>query len=946
MDLLKKLTIFMLSLTVMFSSGISTVHAEEGEEVTETPAEEVITEETEVEEETEEPVVIEENLEKIWFDAEDFETPAVGSDGVVYEGVHYLSVGAVSRLDEKGQALYRGITDDIAEHIGSGEKLEDVVIAVAGDGQLLYAYTLKGKELAKYGTSNVQFEGETEEPEEVIAEEPETEEPEVVEAAEPEEPEEEVIPEEEPEAEPVITEEPETEEPEVAEVTEPEEPEEPAEVEEPAEEVAEPEETVEEPAEKPEPAEVITDAAEEEEETYEIVEENMDLYEMFSIPVEDVMDIEAEEYDTVLQNMNYFYDQLDSEQKKLYKKAKSALVSKGKNSFSFSCSYYQYLSGYIFDDAVRAFNAVVATYPNKFEWYDRAAGGRIYWSGYYYGSGTGKVTLYKSKYYSKTLYNRAKTKVAEIVDQAYNYAKSTYPNNPGYGIVRYCDEWLSKNNYYNYNGTYSSYDTTSEYYYCHTAFGTLLMGYGVCESYALAMNWMLEKAGIRSMYAVGDVTGGGHAWNYVQMSDGKWYLQDSTWNDPDEYGSSSTREYLLVNTKKDGSGRNPTGAQLGVGTYYNLSFDTGNNFSTTNYTSTSSDPYFSQVTLNETTKYLKPKKTFTLKKVLPIIGSIGSYYEKWPVTWASSNPAVAKVSSKGKVTAVKPGSAVITMTIGGVQKKCTVYVYKFSKLTFNENEKTSLSKTYAKSSNVTVTDNVISANFTTSDDQYVYLTVKQSGEKTRTAEQILGSDAVTAKSSSTTSVEVVSVALSGDTITLRLHPKKIGKATITVKFGGKTAKVTLSTKYAIKDAWLDLSAISNQTYTGKAFKPKVLKSAIAPSNLKLKVTYKNNVNAGTATVTIKGGDKYNTITKSFTISPADLNAVGAQITSCKPGKNYKALTVVKVGKKVLKAGKDYEILYNGSTTVPTAPGTYTVAVRGIGNYKGTVTYPNPITVKK
>ncbi|MBR2668992.1 MAG: Ig-like domain-containing protein [Solobacterium sp.] len=931
MDLLKKLTIFMLSFTVMFSSGISTVHAEEGEEVTETPAEEVL------EEETEEPVVIEENLEKIWFDAEDFETPAVGSDGVAHEGVHYLSVGAVSRLDEQGQTLYRNIVNDIAEHIVSGEKMEDVVVAVSGDGELMYGYTLKGNEIAKYGPSNVLLEGESEEPEEVIVEEPETEEPEVVETTEPEEPEEEFVPEEEPEEEPVITEEPETEEPEVAEVTEPEE------TEEPAEEVTEPEETVEEPAE--EPADEITDAAEEEEETYEIVEENMDLYEMFSIPEEDVMDIETEEFDTVLQNMNYFYDQLDSDQKSLYKKAKSSLVSKGKNSFSFSCSYSQYNYSYRIDDAVRAFNAVVATYPNKFEWYDRAAGGRIYWSGYYYGSGTAKITLYKSKYYSKTLYNQAKNKVTEIVDQAYNYAKSSYPNNPGYGIVRYFDEWLCTHNEYDHDAAdgYVS-ESSSRYYYAHTAFGTLLTGMGVCESYALAMNWLLEKAGIRSMYAVGDVTGGGHAWNYVQMSDGKWYLQDSTWNDD---GSASSRDYLLVNTKKDGSGRTPTGAQLGVGSYYSLSFTTGNNFSTTNYTTTSSDPYFSQVTLNETTKYLKPKKTFTLKKVLPEnVSGVGSYYSKWPVTWASSNPSVAKVSSKGKVTAVKPGSAVITMTIGGVQKKCTVYVYKFSKLTFNENEKTSLSKTYAKSSNVTVTDNVISANFTTSDDQYIYLTVKQSGEKTRTAEQILGQNAVTAKSSSAASVEVVSATVSGDTITLRLRPKKIGKATITVKFGGKSAKVTLSTKYAIKDAWLDLSAISNQTYTGKAFKPKVLKSAIAPSNLKLKVTYKNNVNAGTATVTIKGGDKYNTVTKTFTISPATLSTAGAQITSCKPGKNYKVTTVVKIGKKTLKAGKDYEILYNGSTTVPTGPGTYTIKVRGIGNYKGELTYPNPITVKK
>lgn len=44
------------------------------------------------------------------------------------------------------------------------------------------------------------------------------------------------------------------------------------------------------------------------------------------------------------------------------------------------------------------------------------------------------------------------------------------------------------------------------------------------------------------------------------------------------------------------------------------------------------------------------------------------------VTWKSSNAAIAKVSSSGKVTAVSPGKATITATAGGVKATCTVTV--------------------------------------------------------------------------------------------------------------------------------------------------------------------------------------------------------------------------------------------------------------------------------
>ncbi len=1006
MSLSKKLAVLLLSFTMFMNTGI-TVFAEgpeetEGEQteeiivteeqpeeqpaevITEAPAEETPAEEALAEEqaeesdeelipEEEEPAAAE-NLEKIYTDVNDFETPAVGSDGVVYEGVNYLSVGAVSRLDEEGQALYRDFADEIADRLSEGQGIKDIVFAVSSDGVLTCSYSVTSKMFASAGSTFTQFQGEEGETAEILTEEV-LEQTEALENTEAEG--EEELPAEEVQDEEIVPEETE-------ESTNPEEiiPEETgSEIEETetpeeeitSEETSEPEETVipeaeivseenneTEETEAPEEEivseetsepEEITNAAEDEEETYEIVEENMDLYELYSIPEELVMDEEPEEYNTVLQDMNFYYNQLSSQEKTWYKKVKSAIVSKGKNSFTYNGYYYNRYNHNAWD-VLRSINAVLLTYPNKFEWYNRAGDPRVSLVRGYGSNVTFKMVLPKSKYYSKTLYSQAKKKVNELVDLAYAYAARNYPNNPAYGIVKYFDKWICENNYYNYDGTYDYMQNTSQFYYCHTCFGILLKGYGVCESYALALNWLLEKAGIRSMYTTGDVPGGGHAWNYIQMSDGKWYLQDSTWDDA---GSYSSGDYLLAYPKKDGSDRTPVGSQLRDGTKFN--FDTVN-WGTAAYSSTTRDPYFSQVTLSETVKYLKPKKSFTLKKQLPEVGRIGSYYEKWPVTWTSSNPKVAKVSSKGKVTAVGPGSATISMVIGGVAKTCTVYVYQVSSLTFNDSGKKTLSKTYAKNSNVTVVNNQISAVFNNSDVQTVYLTVNQKNQ-TRTAAQLQNAVGltVTAKSAKPSILEVQSASVSGNQIVLKVKPNKIGKTTVTVKFGGKSAKLTFATKYSIKESWFDFSSLNNTyTYTGKAIKPKIIKSISAPKGIKYKVKYTNNVKAGNiATVTVTGSGNYSgAISKTFYIQPIQMS--NAKVTKFTESKSYtgSAVTptmVVKVGSKTLKEGRDYYLVYSNSRTFRQrlntliAKGTYYVRIYGKGNYGGYYTIETPFVIK-
>ena len=76
------------------------------------------------------------------------------------------------------------------------------------------------------------------------------------------------------------------------------------------------------------------------------------------------------------------------------------------------------------------------------------------------------------------------------------------------------------------------------------------------------------------------------------------------------------------------------------------------------------------MTLNKSTAKVEIKKTLTLKAALT-----PSYAGQKALTWSSSNTAVATVSSSGKVTAKKKGTATITAEgVGGKKGSCKVTV--------------------------------------------------------------------------------------------------------------------------------------------------------------------------------------------------------------------------------------------------------------------------------
>ena len=128
-----------------------------------------------------------------------------------------------------------------------------------------------------------------------------------------------------------------------------------------------------------------------------------------------------------------------------------------------------------------------------------------------------------------------------------------------------------------------------------------------------------------------------------------------------------------------------------------------------------------------------------------------------------------------------------------------------------------------------------------------------------------------------------------------------------------------------------ITGIANKTYTGKAItqEPVVkLDGKTLTKGTDYTLSYLNNINAGTATVTVTGAGAYiGTIKKNFTIAKA-ANTLAAK---------GKSVTIKKNKKIVIKKAKAY--------TVKNSKGTLTFK-KSKGNGKITVTKNGNITVKK
>ena len=185
--------------------------------------------------------------------------------------------------------------------------------------------------------------------------------------------------------------------------------------------------------------------------------------------------------------------------------------------------------------------------------------------------------------------------------------------------------------------------------------------------------------------------------------------------------------------------------------------------------------------------------------------------------------------------------------------------------------------------------------------------------------------------------------------------KNAGTATVTVT-GKGNFKGTITTTFKLYNVYeLNSTNTTVKTksasyeYTGYARKPapvvtykdgKTTKRLVKDTDYT--VAYKNNKNAGTATVTVTGiGNYKGTVSSTFKLTPVKLTTANATAKTCHAtytytGKERKPVPVVKckVGSKTytLEKDKDFTVTYANNKAV----GTGTVTVKGIGNYTGTI----------
>ena len=181
-----------------------------------------------------------------------------------------------------------------------------------------------------------------------------------------------------------------------------------------------------------------------------------------------------------------------------------------------------------------------------------------------------------------------------------------------------------------------------------------------------------------------------------------------------------------------------------------------------------------------------------------------------------------------------------------------------------------------------------------------------------------------------------------------------GTANISFKgknnYTGTVKKTFVISPKSVKTLTIKLSS-TQYTYDGKPKLPTVTitdGTETLSQDTDYTISYKNNTNAGTASVIITGTGNYNsTVTKSFTIASQTQQELNGRMVTINPSnfvydhKVHRPYVKVIDGKTTLKEETDYTISYTGTVNA----GQGNVIVKGIGKYTGTVTKTFTISAK-
>ncbi len=134
----------------------------------------------------------------------------------------------------------------------------------------------------------------------------------------------------------------------------------------------------------------------------------------------------------------------------------------------------------------------------------------------------------------------------------------------------------------------------------------------------------------------------------------------------------------------------------------------------------------------------------------------------------------------------------------------------------------------------------------------------------------------------------------------------------------------------------------NTDYTGDAIQPEVIVSyagKVLTQTKQYNLSYTNNTNAGTASVTISGiGSYIGSVTKTFTINQKDISStdVTAKVSDAgyAGGNGVTPQMSLTFNGKTLQQGTDYSYVLSNNTAVSTADSKAAVTFTGSGNFKG------------
>jgi len=364
------------------------------------------------------------------------------------------------------------------------------------------------------------------------------------------------------------------------------------------------------------------------------------------------------------------------------------------------------------------------------------------------------------------------------------------------------------------------------------------------------------------------------------------------------------------------------------------------------------------------------------------------------VEWMSSDETIAVVSQNGKVTPLSKGVAVITVkakdgsnrtaqcnvTVISEGTNCTQYSQLESVHNYDNNTNKIWKYIYSGAKTLDITFD----NRTNVDEGFDYL-------------YIYDKDNREIKKSTGTELAGKSVQINGDTVKIKLVSDgavtawgfKVSKISADGKIIGadeekpeepetpeqpeetepsteepsteetltepeeepSTQEPATEPEESVKDGF-SITGLRTKTYTGNAVKQEIkvyYNKHLLREGTDYTLSYKSNKNAGQALITVKAkGNLTGTVTKTFQIQPRqikDPNVIIEDAVYSYDKKTHKKAPAITYNGKKLKQGKDFEIVDYGSGDYR-AIGTYTMKIKGIGNYAGNFDNAKVIIVDK